>query len=112
MPDYSEWQDFLRRQVPEAARAEHARVAQVITLRMEDLLASDEWGVFTAHVQALVEEVEATLSIATDGLAEAVGTDAERLRLQAAKARGMAQAYRTVLALPEQLRAQNLTVSG
>lgn len=65
-PDYSEVLEALNRRVKEqggnstaGALAAHVRTSRMVSLKLEELLKSDEWNTFLSHAKALLEVDEA-----------------------------------------------------
>jgi hypothetical protein len=112
MPSFSEWEARVgpHQRAAEAARkqvlATHARMADVVALRMEDLQGLDEWQTYTRHLDGLIDQAEADVAIAQATILapETVGDALAVAKGRAAHATGRLDALRLAKALPDQLR--------
>ena len=79
---------------------------RVIGLRMEELLASDDWGVYRQHLQGLVEADRQALAAISESILSyhSVGEHLVLLKFQASTLRGRIAAFEEALALPEHLK--------
>lgn len=111
MPDWAEVDEALRRQA--AARApdpaaldRHRAMQQTVSLRMERLVALDEWDTFKAHVEQLIALEDAALAGVREAMetGSLVGESLAKASLASVGARRAIEAYRLVLSLPGVLR--------
>ena len=108
MPDYSDVIALQRREAaaqgPSPAElAAHRQHQQTIAMKMEQLLAADEWTTYTAHVAALRERDEGVAEgiRARVEAGELVGDELARASLRLQRLLGRLDAYRDALAIPE-----------
>ena len=107
MPDYSEvialqQREAARRAPSPAELALHRQRQQTIVMKMEQLLAADEWTTYTAHVAALRERDEGLAEVirARVEAGELVGDELARASLRLQRLLGRLDAYRDALAIP------------
>ena len=115
-PDYTEVIELQRR---EAGRrgpspvelAAHRQRQQTIAMKMEQLLAADEWTTFTAHVAALRERDEGFVESLRAEVERGalVGDGLARAMLQIQYLRGRLEGYRDALAIPKAVVEQAAT---
>ena len=113
MPDYSEvialqQREAARRGPSPAELALHRQRQQTIVMKMEQLLAADEWTTYTAHVAALRERDEAQLVALRERIeqGEFVGEALGQATLRLHGLRSRLDAYRDALAIPAAVVAQ------
>ena len=106
MPSYSEWLKSTASTAPElrALAAEHQQARRLVVLRIEDLLASDHWGVYRQHLDALIAQETALLeTIQAQILGDAVGDELAKLKGQAREAKGRRDGLAQARNLPDEL---------
>jgi hypothetical protein len=114
MPSYSEWLAAQSATAEAAAPLAtlHQQTRRLVIVRMEDLLASDDWGVYARHLEGLIQEAAATLAaLQAQILGDAAGDDLARLKAQAKYAQGRLDGLQEARGLPDRLRAGNETLT-
>ena len=122
MPDLSEWLDYAQKHRAPGERAwnaqvQHAKMAETVALRMEDLLQRDDWQTYALHLDGLIAMAETEVAtFHVELLApHTVGDALASLRVRVAEAKGRLDAFRLARGLPDQLRGASkipLTVTA
>ena len=108
MPSYSEWLDAHppRLATDQERLLDQRRAQRVVELRMEDLLAADDWGVVALHLDGMIADAVANLeAIQLQILGEAVGDELARLKANARYVQGLRDGLQQARALPARLRS-------
>ena len=120
MPDYSDWEAFNKRARQDTpGLRNHLKMAETVSLRMEDLLQRDDWQTYVLHLDGLIAAAEAEVAtFHVELLApHTVGDALASLRVRIAEAQGRLDAFRMAKDLPAQLRrvtgtGKSLTVTA
>lgn len=106
-----EWDAFLAGtpavQARAAAMARHRQAAQWVTLKMEDVLASEGWPLLKLHQEQRLAQLESAAASEAAGIAgDLVGDELLRAKLRHARLTGRIEQLREDLALPATLQQQ------
>jgi hypothetical protein len=117
MPSRSEWdqRQATRAHQPERrATLEAERRAQTfVSIRMDDLLASDDWTIFRKHLEVIRAQYDALMASATERiLGDALGDELMKLKLERAGWDGLVKGIDLALLMPEHLKAQAARVEA
>ena len=111
MPSRAEWEQRQashakspeRRATLEAER----RAQSFVSIRMADLLASDDWTIYRKHLTVLRDQYAALAASAVERiLGDALGDALVKLKLERAGWYGLVKGLDLALFMPEQLQAQ------
>lgn len=113
MPDFSEVIDMQARRMkakgptPEQV-AVHQRIQKTVMLHMEELVSSDPWKTYTAHLEGILaaDRDELVSLQATLNSCDCVGADVEKTRLSIQRVQGRIEAREADLALPAIVQQQ------
>lgn len=113
-------EEFRQRQVLRAhdperrATLEAERRAQsFVSIRMEDLLASDDWSIYRKHLEVLRGQYEAAMATHAERiLGGTFGDELLKLKLEHAKWAGAVEGLTLALTLPSSLQTQAASVEA
>lgn len=107
MPDWSDVQVLWARRPqsgpPPEQWAAHLHGSHTVATQMGELIASEPWETWKAHLEALVMGYEADKATVEETIWSAVGDEVDRCRLRGAKLQGLIEGLRLALKLPAEL---------
>jgi hypothetical protein len=96
-----------------AALESERRAQSFVSIRMEDLLASDDWGIYRKHLEVIREShASRAADLEAQILGPALGEELVKLKLDRAALNGVVVGLTFALAMPDQLRAQAAAIEA